>query len=260
VFLPQVDFYLCRQMKNLRGWIKLVIMVLILIGYTLLFYLVTFFKGKTVERGFRFRARFCRQALRILGIKYKHEGEMYSKGPCLYVSNHRSLLDPLIQLGYIDAFIVSKAEVGSYPLLGKGAKETGIILVHRESQSSRKAALSAIEKTLVSGYPVLIYPEGTTHGGDLPNDFRRGAIELASQLGIPIVPVMIEYPDPSYYWVDGTFMEYFIGKFSQKKWHRVWGRIGQFIPPSGTSDYAQIARQQIEDMILEVRKNQMPER
>jgi 1-acyl-sn-glycerol-3-phosphate acyltransferase len=185
---------------------------------------------------------------------------MYNHGPCLYVSNHRSLLDPLIQLGYIDAFIVSKAEVGSYPLIGKGAKETGIILVHRESQSSRKAALSAIEKTLLSGYPVLIYPEGTTHGGDLPNDFRRGAIELASQLGIPIVPVMIEYPDSSYYWVDGTFMDYFIGKFSQKKWHRVWGRIGQSIPASGTSDFAQTARHQIEAMILDVRKSHMPER
>ncbi len=241
-------------MKNVRGWFKLVLVVLVLIWYIIAFYLTTFFKGKTVERGFRFRARFCRKALHILGIKYQQEGAAFSNGACLYVSNHRSLLDPLIQLGYIDAFIVSKAEVGDYPLLGKGAKETGIILVHRDSQSSRKAALNAIEEKLMSGYPVLIYPEGTTNGGDLTKEFRRGAIELAYQRGIPIIPVMIEYPSSAYYWVDGSFMEYFIGKFSQKVKHHVWGQIGEEINDSNLQSIALDTRTQVDKMMTNLRQ------
>ncbi len=240
-------------MKNVRVWFKLILVVLVLIGYILAFYLATFFNGKTVARGFRFRSKFCRTAMRVLGIDYTHEGASYSKGACLYVSNHRSLLDPLIQLGYINAFIVSKAEVGDYPLLGKGAKETGIILVHRDSQSSRKAALSAIEAKLLAGYPVLIYPEGTTNDDDLTKEFRRGAIELAFQRGIPIVPVMIEYPNPDYYWVHGSFMEYFFGKFSQRGKHKVWGRVGDELLNSTTNSIAIDVRHEVDTLIQKLR-------
>lgn len=240
-------------MKNIRAWVKLVLVIFVLIWYTLAFRLVALFKGKTIERGFYFRRKFCRRSLRILGINYKHEGQAYSGGACLYVSNHRSLLDPLIQLGYIDAFIVSKAEVGDYPLIGKGAKETGIILVHRDSQSSRKAALGAIEEKLLAGYPVLIYPEGTTNGGDLTKEFRRGAIELAFQRGIPIVPVMIEYPNPDYYWVDGSFMEYFLGKFSQKIIHQVWGQVGTQLTESTVKSIAKDTRDHVDSLIIDVR-------
>ncbi len=241
-------------MSQFRAWFKLVLVVVVLMWYLVIYQIASLFQKKSIESGFRRRGRFCRQALRLLGIKYNHAGQSFSSGACLYVSNHRSLLDPLIQLGYIDAFIVSKAEVGSYPLIGKGAKETGIILVHRDSQSSRKAALGAIEEKLLAGYPVLIYPEGTTNGDDLTKEFRRGAIELASQHGIPIVPVMIEYPDPSYYWVDGSFMEYFIIKFSQPIKHQVWGQIGSPLEGTDKSNIAKNVRLQVDTMITDLRK------
>ena len=171
----------------------------------------------------------------------------------MYVSNHRSMLDPLIQLGYIDAFIVSKAEVGSYPVLGRGAKETGIILVHRHDSTSRKYALEAIEEKLRSSLPVLIYPEATTHGGDLTGDFKRGAIEMARRLNIPIVPVMIEYPDSSYYWVDGSLMEYFKNLFAYAHDHKVFGRVGEVMKSNSPESIVEDTRAVINDMILDVR-------
>ncbi|MEO7906689.1 MAG: lysophospholipid acyltransferase family protein, partial [Saprospiraceae bacterium] len=148
------------------------------------------------------------------------------KGHCLYVSNHRSLLDPLIELGYIDTFILSKAEVANYPLLGSGARRTGVLFVERTSEESRKAAIQSIEKLFSSGSSVLIYPEGTTNGGNLTAEFRKGTIELAFRLGIPVIPVMIEYPDSSYYWTTGSLMDYFHRIFSKPMKHRVNIQIG----------------------------------
>ncbi len=242
-------------MNKAIAWGKLFLLVLVMMGFMMAFYTITFFKNRTIARGFSFRRKYCRTALRILGIQYTHENFHSGKGACLYVSNHRSLLDPLIQLGYIDAFIVSKAEVGDYPLIGRGARETGIILVHRESQSSRKAALGAIEEKLREGFPVLIYPEGTTYGGELTKDFRRGAIEMAYRLGVPIVPVVIEYPLQSDYWVDGSFMNYFIGKFSKRGKHKVWGRVGPAVINSEVKSIAIDTRHAIENMMQDIRQS-----
>lgn len=209
-------------------------------------------KGKNPERGFRYRRKFCVAALSILNIRYQQDGHL-QPGACLYVSNHRSMLDPLIQLGHIDAFIVSKAEVGNYPVLGRGAKETGIILVHRHDHNSRKAALDAIEEKLLEGYPVLIYPEATTHGGNLTGDFKKGAIEMAFRKGIPIVPVMIEYPDAGYYWTDSSLLSYFKRLFSSGISHEVRGRIGFPLKNESTDTLVEDIRALINAMIIEAR-------
>ena len=239
-------------MPKLRPWLKLTTVFIVLCWYLGRLLLINSIKGKDVERGFRFRRKFCRKAISILNIKYQHINA-YTGGVCLYVSNHRSMLDPLIQLGYMDVFIVSKAEVGSYPVLGRGAKETGIILVHRHDQTSRRYALEAIEEKLREGFPVLIYPEATTYGGDLTGDFKRGAIESARRLNIPVVPVMIEYPDKKYYWVDDPLLAYFKNIFSSPGIHNVKGKVGNVIKSNSPESIVEETRAAIDRMILEAR-------
>lgn len=163
------------------------------------------------------------------------------------------MLDPLIQLSWLDAFIVSKAEVGNYPVLGRGAKETGIILVHRHDHNSRKSALDAIEATLLSGYPVLIYPEATTYGGDLTGEFKKGAIELAFRKGIPVVPVMIEYPTNQYYWTDSPLVDYFIKIFKSTSVHHVKGCVGSPMLTATPDTVVEDTRASINSMIIQSR-------
>lgn len=239
-------------MKSIRPWLKLSLVVMVLIWYLSLLLIITAISGRKTETGFRYRRKFCRSALSILRINYSQSGAV-QQGACLFVSNHRSMLDPLIQLGHIDTFILSKAEVGTYPILGRGAKETGIILVHRHDHNSRKAALDAIDEKLRSGYPVLIYPEGTTKDGDLTGEFRKGAIEMAYQRRIPIVPVMIEYPDPGYYWTDGSLLDYFKRLFATRKHHIVSGKIGLPIQSKSPGTIVSDTRASIDAMILEAR-------
>ncbi len=167
------------------------------------------------------------------------------------------MLDPLIQLGHIDAYIVSKAEVGNYPVLGRGAKETGIILVHRHDHTSRRAALDAIEEKLLSGFQVLIYPEATTHGGDLTGEFKKGAIEMAFRKGIPIVPVMIEYPDAGYYWTDSSLLSYFKRLFAPRTTHYVSGMIGLPLKSKSPDTIVEDTRALINQMITDARSKSL---
>jgi len=163
------------------------------------------------------------------------------------------MLDPLIELSWLDTYILSKAEVGEYPLLGRGAKETGVVFVDRENSKSRKVALVAIESLLKSNKAVLIYPEGTTHSGDLTGEFRKGAIELAFDLGIPIVPVMIEYPDHSYYWSHEALLHYLVRIFRKPGKIIVKGKVGNPVLSAHRKDIVIDTQNEINNMIHEAR-------
>jgi len=241
-------------MSNFRSWSKLIFAVLILFGHFVWLLLVLFLSGKNDQRGFRIRRNFCLATTKALGIEVMLNGEE-KEGPCLYISNHRSLLDPLIELGYINTFILSKAEVANYPLIGSGARKTGVLFVERSNEESRKAAIQSIEKLFLSGLPVLIYPEGTTNAGDLTAEFRKGTFELAFRLGIPVIPVMIEYPDATYYWTSGSLMDYFHRIFSKPIKHKVILHIGSKVIATDKEDLVIKTRQAIDQMIIDARKS-----
>ncbi len=215
--------------------------------------MISMIVGKNEHRSFRFRKKFCLTSLRILGIDFQKQGTPFP-GVCLYVSNHRSMLDPLIELSWLDTYILSKAEVGDYPLLGRGAKETGVVFVERENHKSRKNALNAIESLLKSNCSVMIYPEGTTHSEDLTGEFRKGAIELAFDLDIPILPVMIEYPDSGYYWSHEKLLVYFIRIFRTAGKIIVHGKIGEPVHSEYRKDIVNRTQNAINEMIIEGRK------
>ena len=207
-----------------------------------------FILGKNEKRGFRIRKSFCRSAMRILGIQVS-----FHSAPqplvCLFISNHRSLLDPLIELGYIDTHILSKADVEKYPLMGPGSRATGVIFVERTDPDSRRAALNKIEKTLLNGASVLIYPEGTTHREKLTSEFKRGTFDVAFHKQIPVVPVMIEYPDSGYYWTDGSLLDYFNTIFSRPGKHQVILQIGPPIFAQSAEELLKSTQSTINSMI-----------
>lgn len=231
---------------------KLIGFVFVLIWYLCWLLLASLLLGKDIQRGFRIRRRFAKTALKAFNIKVHVEGKPYDQG-CLYISNHRSMVDPLIELSLIDVYVLSKSEVDGYPLLGKGARETGVVFVDRDSDDSRKAALQTIEKLLSSGKQVLLYPEGTTHGGNLTGDFRKGAFEVANRYNIPVIPIMIEYPDSGYYWTDLSLMEYFKTQFSKPGKLHVHVEIGKPLYAANKDELVSITKSEIDRMILKVR-------
>ncbi len=174
--------------------------------------------GHDMRRALRVRKRWARTVLRHLGVRILREGALPThEGPALYVGNHRSYLDPIVVLHDVEALPVAKAEVASWPLIGFAARATGIMYVKRESKRSRFGTLMAIRQTLEAGHSVLLYPEGTTHLEPHTIAFRPGAFRVAAELGVPVVPVAIDYPDPANAWVgDATFVPHFLQAFAKK--------------------------------------------
>lgn len=160
------------------------------------------------------RKQWVRLGAWILGLKFTRFGQV-PEGVFLFVSNHRSFSDPVVALNYIYALPLAKAEVSKYPLIGFGAKITGVLFVQRENVKSRASAKRAINETLASEQSVLIYPEGTTTNGSTSDTFKVGSFEVAVDLGIPVVPIAIEYQDPLDHWANTGIFEHFVRQFGK---------------------------------------------
>ncbi len=149
------------------------------------------------------RERFAKNAMSVLGMDVRVVGKPYTAGPAVYASNHRSWLDPFVDLSVVWAFPVAKAEVGKLPIVAQGARATGILFVDRSSRSSRQAIVDEMKNALKQGFSILIYPEGTTSTQPATRSFKRGGFTVAQDADVPVVPMAIVYPDPSYHWGDG---------------------------------------------------------
>ncbi len=202
-----------NPLRILLATVRIVLLILpmafIILSYQLL---VKFNFKNTPQRAYRIRRNFLKYANFILGIKAECEGQMHND-TALYVSNHRSLSDPLILCKFLDAFIIAKAEVAKYPLISTGAQLTGIIYVQRENKESRNAVRIKMTETLASGENVLVYPEGTVncHKRTLP--YRMGTFQELVKLGIPVVPVCLEYKKHKDVWCNRSMLKHFLLQF-----------------------------------------------
>lgn len=157
-----------------------------------------------VDLGFAYRRKWGRSSSRILGIRIEELKTIDVSQTVLYVSNHRTMTDPIVQTGIFDSYIIAKNEVSSIPIIGKGAAMTGIVLVQREEMKSRMNARNKTKDLLKEGKSVLVYAEGTTGVKPNTDPFKIGTFKAAAELNIPVVPIAIEYRDPKDYWNGGS--------------------------------------------------------
>ncbi len=182
----------------------------------LLFTNIFYKNSRRLHRGLVYRRFIIRILHGIVGAKVIVYGnELGNKG--LVISNHRSYFDSIVLLKNMLAYPIAKKEVASWPLVGAVAKVSGVLFVNRNSKLSRKQILLEITEIFKKGYTVLNTPEGTTHNKPTTIPFKPGAFVIAAQLGIPVVPVAIDYKDLNDAWIgNDTFFPHFIRCFG--KW------------------------------------------
>lgn len=175
------------------------------------------FWGADIRRSMRIRQSWARHLLPAIGVRINVAGTP-PDFPCILMGNHRSYLDPVVLLHDVFAWPVSKAEVSGWPVVGYGARVTGVLFLQRENAGSRKFTLQAIAEKLREGFPVILFPEGTTHSEPATRAFRPGGFRLAASEGFPVVPVAIDYADPADHWIgDDTFLPHFLRRFGEKQ-------------------------------------------
>jgi 1-acyl-sn-glycerol-3-phosphate acyltransferase len=124
-------------------------------------------------------------------------GRWNGTGGRIVVANHASHADT--------AVLVAALPSTSRPVFGAAADYwfdvpvrrfiatslIGILPVRRSGDANYDALLAAAGPALRAGRTVVIYPEGTRSTDGTLGQFRSGALRLARDCGVPIVPVAI---------------------------------------------------------------------
>lgn len=216
-------------MRFLLGFIRFLGIVVLIGAYLVPIVLGVILFKKDLHWTIRKRQNIARALVKWLNIsvkaknipaistrKYPSKHTQYPNN-FLLVSNHRSYVDPVIVNCFIPTLPVAKSEVGDWPLIGFGAKITGVLYVKRADKQSRADTRAGVRSALQKGFHVLIYPEGTT--SDLPQSlpFRIGSFKTAIEEDKGILPIAIDYGEKSDAWIGAdTFLPHFIRCFG--KW------------------------------------------
>lgn len=111
----------------------------------------------------------------------------------MFVANHLSLLDILVLFRlFYDFKWVSKAGIFGVPVIGWNMRLNGYIPLVRGNRDSVIEMMARCERTLAQGGSLMMFPEGTRSASGELQAFKTGAFELASQAGVPIVPIVIQ--------------------------------------------------------------------
>lgn len=127
-------------------------------------------------------------------IETKGAEQLPTDGGYLFISNHRSMADPIligIQNSKTPFCFLAKQELFESGFIGWLLKKLGAIAVDRGAGD-----LSPIEELcgkLKNGENALIFPEGTRSKDGTLGKFKTGAALIAAQTGVPVVPVGISF-------------------------------------------------------------------
>ena len=112
----------------------------------------------------------------------------------VFVANHQSMFDVWLVYGWLPVIFkwLMKAELRKVPFVGTGCKAAGHICIDRRSTKAAMESLKEVEKQLVNGVCTVIFPEGTRSLNGEVGRFKRGAFQIAWDLGLPIIPLSLD--------------------------------------------------------------------
>ena len=156
-------------------------------------------KAHTSEEKSRLRLEYAETLMGNLNIAVEVEGadKLEKGGQYLVVSNHRSIIDPLIieialqHMGVHGAWI-SKKELYNSFFFGMFTRNAGTILLDREAKQM-SSFFKDIKASVAEGDSIYVFPEGTRNKTDQPlSEFKDGSQIIAVKNRLPILPVYIK--------------------------------------------------------------------
>jgi 1-acyl-sn-glycerol-3-phosphate acyltransferase len=156
-------------------------------------------KVKTTKEKTDLRREYSQVLLSKLNISVKviNKENIPTEGKYLLVSNHRSIIDPLIiELALKDSsiygFWVSKKELYNSLFFGTFTRNANSILLDREA-ANMSSFFKDTKEVVASGNSIFIFPEGTRNKENTPlSSFKDGARLVALKNRLPILPVFIK--------------------------------------------------------------------
>jgi 1-acyl-sn-glycerol-3-phosphate acyltransferase len=113
--------------------------------------------------------------------------------PRVYAVTHASALDiPILYVYLPSQFrIIFKSELLAYPFIGWHLKRSGQVCINQQNPAASIGAIKSALRSLRSGMPLVIFPEGgRTRDGQI-QPFLPGAFFLAIKAQADIVPIAL---------------------------------------------------------------------
>jgi 1-acyl-sn-glycerol-3-phosphate acyltransferase len=172
-----------------RAWLRIAAIALVL-AILILPHLL----WRLVDRQSPIAGLFLAIAAKIAGADIRVTGRPIRRN-VLYIANHVSWLDILALAGRTRCAFVAKADMKPWPLIGWLTTSNNTVYVERESRHTAHHQATALQSALISGQPVTLFPEGTTHDGRQLLAFRTSLIAAVTPAPeeISIQPVAIDY-------------------------------------------------------------------
>lgn len=126
--------------------------------------------------------------VRVTGLENIKENTSY-----VFVANHQSMADVFLIYGWLPVIFkwLMKYELRRIPFVGTACKAAGHIFVKRGNTAAALQSLKEAEKVLHDGVCTVIFPEGTRSEDGQVGRFKRGALQIALDLKLPIVPISL---------------------------------------------------------------------
>lgn len=135
---------------------------------------------------------WSRLTLRIFGVRLAIRGDL-PPGPCLIVANHISWMDIVLLHALWPMWLVAKAEIRAWPMVGTLAALAGTLFIQRGSEASRRRINRRMAALLKRGERVGIFPEAGISAEAGVGRFHARLFAAAIRAEVPVVPVAIRY-------------------------------------------------------------------
>jgi len=156
-------------------------------------------KVKTSTEKMDLRLEYSHTLLKKLNINVTvlNPEKLPSDGNYLLISNHRSIVDPLIieqalETTKVRGYWVAKKELYNSFFFGTFTRNAGTILLDREA-ASMSGFFKDTKAVVKEGHSIFIFPEGTRNKENISlSSFKEGARLIALKNRLPILPVFIK--------------------------------------------------------------------
>ncbi len=129
----------------------------------------------------------------LFNVKIINHDKLIQSGPCIYVANHQSFLDPPLVATLFEGEInfLARKTLMNHPVMNYALPHLNVIPIDQERPDP--ASILKVLRLVRSGQPIVIFPEGSRCEDGKMHDAMPGIGLILGRLsGVPVQPIRIE--------------------------------------------------------------------
>ncbi len=126
-------------------------------------------------------------------VRVINREKLFEDGPCIYVANHQSFLDPPVigQVFEEEIHFLARKTLFDNPILNAIFPSRNILPI--DQQRPDPGSILRVLRTVKEGGRILIFPEGSrTPDGEIHDAMPGIGLILGRLVGVPVQPIRIE--------------------------------------------------------------------